>query len=123
MSKLKSVEVKALGTALAVSFILCLLVVPIVYFTGLSENLLSSLGKIILAISVFGAGAYVSKHYGSKGLVRGMTMGIMFFILMFIATLIFNKSTINISSFFYSLAVCIVSGGLGGILGIGLSDS
>lgn len=123
MDKFKSVEIKALSTALSVSFILCILVATVVYYTGLRETLLGSLGKIILAISVFGSASYVSKYYGSKGLVRGMTMGIIFFTLMFIATLVFSKSTINIGSFFYSLAVCLVAGGLGGILGIGLSDN
>lgn len=123
MNKFKSVEIKALGTALSVSFILCILLATVVYYTGLRETLFASLGKIILAIAVFWAGSYVSKHYGNKGLVRGMTMGIMFFTLMFIATLVFSKPTINIGSFFYSLAICLVAGGLGGILGIGLSDS
>ncbi len=123
MDKLMSVEMKALGRALAVSFILCILVATVIYFTGLRETLLASLGKIILTISVFWAGSYVSKFYGSKGLVRGITMGVLFFILMLIATLVFNKSVISLGSFFYSLAVCVVAGGLGGILGIGLSNN
>ena len=91
MSKFKSVEIKALAAALTVSFILCLLVAPIVYYTGLKETLLAPWGKIILAISVFGAASYVSKHYGNKGLVRGMTMGVLFFILMFIVTFIIEQ--------------------------------
>lgn len=123
MDKFKSVELKAIGRALSVSFMLCILVASVVYYSGLRETLLASLGKIILTISVFWAGSYVSKYYGTKGLVRGMTMGVVFFILMLIATLLFSKATISLGSFFYSLAVCIVAGGLGGILGIGLSDN
>ncbi len=123
MERFKTVEMKAIGRALLISFILSVLIAVIIYFTGLKETLLASLGKIILTISVFWAGSYVSKFHGSKGLVRGMSMGLVFFIIMLIATIIFNQSVISLSSFFYSLAVCMAAGGLGGILGISLSDT
>ena len=123
MGKLKSVELRAIGRALLFSLVLCVFVATIVYYTGLKETLLASLGKIILTISVFYAGTYVSKYHGSKGLVRGVTMGVIFFIIILTASLIFNKATIGLGAFFYSLIVCVTAGGLGGILGISLSDS
>ena len=49
-------------------------------------------------------------------------MGLVFFILMLIATFIFNSSLIGFKTFIYTLGLCVVAGGLGGILGIGLSD-
>lgn len=121
--KLKtSVEVKALGKALALSLILCLLTGTIIYYTNLKETLLAPLGKIIIIIAIFTAACSITKFYGNRGLIRGISTGIAFFILMFIATLLFNNSTINMASFFYTLLLCIIAGGLGGILGIGLSD-
>ncbi|MBO8158351.1 TIGR04086 family membrane protein [Thermosyntropha sp.] len=117
-----SVEIQALSKALALSIILCIITATIIYYTGLKETLLAPIGKIIIIISIFTAACSITRFYGNRGLVRGISTGIIIFILMFIATLIFNPSVISIASFLYTLLICIIAGGLGGILGIGLSD-
>ncbi|SHH00230.1 putative membrane protein, TIGR04086 family [Thermosyntropha lipolytica DSM 11003] len=117
-----SIEVKALGKALILSCILCLLSATIIYYTSLKETLQAPLGKIIIIIAVFTAACSITKFHGNRGLIRGISTGIAFFIIMFIATLLFANSTINMASFFSTLLFCIIAGGLGGILGIGLSD-
>ena len=122
MNRFLTIELRALGRAVLLSLILCVLSATVVYFSGLSETLLPSLGKVILIVSVFLAGCQVSKYYGSRGLLRGISMGIICFILLLITTLIFNASLIAFKTFVYALLICLVSGGLGGILGIGLSD-
>lgn len=122
MDKKLPVELKGLGKGLLLSLIICLLSAPIIYFTGIKETVLPTLGNLIIAVGVFWCGCYVSKSYGSKGLVRGMSMGLTFFILMLVATFIFNSSLIDFKNFLYTLCLCLVSGSLGGILGIGLSD-
>lgn len=123
MDKKIPVELCGLGSAAGLSLILCLLSATIIYFTSLSEELLACVGKIILIVAVFWGGCYVSKAHGSKGLVRGISMGIVFFILMLAATLICNAALISLKTFFYTLFICIASGAVGGILGIGLSDN
>ncbi len=123
MNKNLSIEVKGLGRGLVVSLVLCLVSAAAVYYSGLKETLLPSLGNIIMIISVFWAGCYVSREHGSKGLVRGISMGLLFFILMLIATYGFNPSLIGLKSFLQSLCICIFSGALGGIAGIGLSEN
>lgn len=115
------VEIKGLGKSLASAVILGLIAALVVYFSGLQETLLNPLGKLALIISVFWGGCYVSKTYESKGMIRGMSLGLMFFIIMLIVTFIFVPAHIDIKSFLYSLMLCVVAGGLGGILGIGLS--
>ena len=122
MDKKLSIEVKGLGKGILVSLVLCLLVTPVVYFTGIKETVMPALGNLILAIGIFWCSSYVSKSYGSKGLVRGVSMGLVFFILMLIATFISNSSLIGFKTFLYTLSLCLVAGSLGGILGIGLSD-
>lgn len=122
MDKKLSIEVKGLGKGILVSLVLCLLVTPVIYFTGIEETIMPTLGNLVLAIGIFWCGCYVSKSYGSKGLVRGTSMGLVFFILMLIATFIFDSSLIGFKTFLYTLSLCIVAGGLGGILGIGLSN-
>lgn len=123
MDKLLTIEVKGLGRGLLVSFLLTLVAATTVYYSGLKETIVPMLGNIILIISVFWVGCYVSRQHGSKGLVRGMTMGVLFFIVMLIATYIFNPSLISFKAFMQSLAICIFSGALGGIVGIALSDN
>jgi len=122
LDKILTIEMKGLGRGLLVSFILSLITAVTVYYTGLKETILPMLGNIILILSVFSVACYVSRQHGSKGLVRGISMGILFFILMLIATYIFNPSLISLKTFMQSLAICIFSGALGGIVGIGLSD-
>lgn len=117
-----SVELKTIGKALGWSLLLCLAAATIVYFTGIRETLLSTLGRLILIITVFGAGCSVSRQYGSKGLVRGMTIGLAFFILMLIGTVGVYPELITFKSFLSILAITVTAGGLGGILGIGLSE-
>lgn len=117
-----SAEIKALGKALALSLILCLLSATIIYYTGINETWQAPLGKIIITIAIFAAACSITKFYGNRGLIRGISTGLAFFILMLISTLLFAKSAINMASFFYTLLLCITAGGLGGILGIGLSD-
>jgi putative membrane protein (TIGR04086 family) len=122
MVKKLPIELKGLGISILIGVLLCSLASTVVYYTGLKETLLNPLAKLVLVISVFSGSCVVSRTYGNKGLVRGVSLGIMFFILMLIITLISSPSHIDIKGFLYTLTACIVSGGLGGILGIGLSE-
>jgi len=116
-------ELKGLGIAILIGLLLSTLGSTLVYFTGLKETILNPLSKVVLVISVFTGGCVVSNAYGNKGLVRGISLGIMFFTLMLIFTLIASPSHIYLKGFLYTLLACIVSGGLGGILGIGISEN
>jgi len=122
MNRIMSIEVKGLGRGLLISLILSLISAITVYYTGIRETVLPMLGNIILMLGVFSVACYVSRQHGSKGLVRGITMGILFFIIMLIATYIFNPSLISLKAFLQTLAICVFAGALGGIVGIGLSD-
>lgn len=116
-------EFRGLGIAILIGLLLSALISILVYFTGLKETILGPLAKVVLVISVFTGGCVVSKSYGNKGLVRGISLGIMFFTLMLIITLIASPSHIYLKGFLYTLTACIISGGLGGILGIGLTEN
>ena len=123
MLKNLSIELVGLGKALVASVVLSLLGTVLIYYTGLAETLFAPLGNVIMVISIFLGACHVSKARGSKGLLRGINMGVAFFILMFIATLVFNPSLISMKTTLLTLLMCAVSGGLGGILGVGLSNN
>ena len=118
-----SIELKGLARALVISLVLSLIAAPIIYYSGLKETLLAPLGKLILIISIFLGGSYVSKTHGTKGLIRGITVGTVFFMLISILTLIVNPSLVCFKGIIYTLLICLISGSLGGILGIGLSQN
>lgn len=116
------IELKGLVKSLLFGIIACVILAGVIYYSGLQETLQAPLGKLVLIASVFYAGCYASKSYGNKGLIRGITMGVLFFTLLIIASLIFHAAPISLPSFFITLAICVGAGAVGGILGIGLSN-
>ncbi len=123
MQKSMSIELAALIKTLLLSLALALIVGTVVYYTPLQDILLSALGKAILIITVFTGGCLVSRNHGNKGLVRGLGMGSIYFVLIVAATFIFAPAVLSLSSVIYTLLISLAAGGLGGILGIGLSGN
>ncbi|MEN6389252.1 MAG: TIGR04086 family membrane protein [Syntrophomonas sp.] len=115
-----SVELKALGKAMLLSLLLCVISAALVYYTRISEMIFPTLGRIILAITAFYAACATSRVRGSKGLLRGVNMGAAVFILVFIATLALQPAAVGIKTFAYSFLICLVAGATGGIVGVGL---
>lgn len=121
MGKWKSVELQGLLKSLLYGLIACAILSVVIYFSPLEETMTGVLSRLILIASVFYAGCYASKFYGNKGLIRGATMGLLFFIVLLIASLLFQASQIDLKSFFVNLSLCLGAGAFGGILGIGLN--
>lgn len=115
-----SVELKALGKALLLSVLLCVISAVLVYFTRISEMIFPILGRIILAITAFYAACTAARVRGSKGLLRGFNMGAAVFILVFIATLALQPAAVGIKTFACAFLLCLVAGAMGGIVGVGL---
>jgi len=122
MGLLKSVELQGLFKSLLFGMIACIVASVVIYFTALEETSTGMIGRLILIASVFYAACYVSKSYGSKGLIRGLTMGVLFYIVLLIASLIFPVSRIDIMRYLLNLLICLGAGAFGGILGIGLNS-
>ena len=89
---------------------------------SIAGNIAGPLADFTLMLGVFIGGWYSARHYGNRGLLRGMAIGLMFFVFVFLATLIFNPALVSFGSIIKDLALGIVCGGLGGILGVGMSD-
>lgn len=122
MAIIKSVELKGLFLTCTVAAVLGGLLAALVYLSPLRETVLDPLANLVLIIAVFVGGSYVAKTRGSRGLVGGITLGIMFFVVMFVLTLIFSPTLPGFKSFLQHLCICVIAGGLGGIFGIGLSS-
>lgn len=122
MLSFKSTELKGLFLSCAVAAFLGILAAVVVYFSPLKETVLDPLVNLILIIAVFVGGTYVAKTRGNRGLIGGITLGVMFFIIMFLITLIASPNLPDLKSFLQHMCVCVVAGALGGIFGIGLAS-
>jgi putative membrane protein (TIGR04086 family) len=123
MGILKSIELKGLLRSLLYGMIACIIASAVMYFSSIQESLSAVIGRLILIASVFYAAGYVTKSYGNKGLIRGITMGVMFYIVLLIASLIFHQTRIDVQSYLLNLLICLGSGAIGGILGLGLNNN
>jgi putative membrane protein (TIGR04086 family) len=93
-----------------------------VYWSPLEETLLNPSADFTLMISIFIGGWYSAHHNGNRGLARGLTIGLMVFIFVLFMTLIANPALISFKSIFKDLLFALASGGLGGILGVGMAN-
>ncbi len=108
----------ALVSAVIIGSVLAL----VVYWSPLRETLLDPLADFTLMLSVFIGGWSSAHHHGNRGLVRGVAIGLTFFAFVFLVTLIVNPALVSFASMIKDLALGMVCGGLGGILGVGMSE-
>lgn len=123
MWKNLSIELNGLARTILISLLLAVVSAVLVYYTNISEQIFALLAQLILAGGVFAGAVYVARARATRGLVRGLNFGVMVFILMLIATVAINPGLLSLKSSLYNLMLCLASGALGGILGIGLSSN
>lgn len=123
MWKNLSIELNGLARTILISLLLAVVSAVVVYYTNISEQIFALLAQLILAGGVFAGAVYVARVRATRGLVRGLNFGVMVFILMLIATVAINPGLLSLKSSLYNLMLCLASGALGGILGIGLSSN
>ncbi|MGI5912693.1 MAG: TIGR04086 family membrane protein, partial [Syntrophomonadaceae bacterium] len=95
MNKKLPVELIGIIKGAIITLVLCLLATLVIYYTEIQETVMPVIGNVILAIGIFWCSCYVSKSYGTKGLLRGLSMGLAFFILMLITTFVADFSLIS----------------------------
>ncbi|MHB1126425.1 MAG: TIGR04086 family membrane protein [Bacillota bacterium] len=124
INRLPTIRVHAVvkGTiyALLVSLVFTLLTGLILYFTSLPESSIPSISMIILAVSIFAGGASAGKSAGARGLWQGGLVGLVFFILTILFAFISIPGQLGAGSLLIKGIVCLISGGLGGVLGVSL---
>ncbi|MDR1615619.1 MAG: TIGR04086 family membrane protein [Syntrophomonadaceae bacterium] len=118
MKKFLLTELRALTKAVLLSLVLCLFAGTVVNLSSLPETLLAPLGKIIFILTLVTGSFYSSKSYGNKGLIRGINMGLLFFIALLLVNTALQNVSGNLTSLLWPLCQCLVFGGIGGVLGI-----
>ncbi|MDW7673718.1 MAG: TIGR04086 family membrane protein [Bacillota bacterium] len=114
--------IKGFVLAVCSSIFLILLGSLIFYFTSLSEKFIGIVSLSIIFFSVFLGAFIVSKESGNKGLLQGLLVGIFFLIFNLLLSLVFGTEGFVLSTMVSKTIVSLLSGAVGGIVGIGFSN-
>lgn len=108
-------------SALFSALLLILIAALIFHFTPLSESLLPITSLLILVISAFIGGFVGAREAGIRGLLHGMIIGCIFFILVALISSILAPGSLAFLVFIKKFLACLIAGTCGGILGVSMS--
>ncbi len=100
-----------------VTFISLFLIAVIMYYADIGNNFSSPLASIGLGIGCFSGGLFSAKKIGKNGLISGLLVSSILFIIVAIASLTATIKNVGILTLIH-LAVMLLSGCIGGILGV-----
>ena len=106
--------------ALGLSLFFSLLAGLIYHFTALPEYTLPWAAVLVLALGAGGGAVVAGRAAGSGGLIHGAAVGGIFFLAVCLAagTILPGQPALSV---YEKLAVAVIAGGLGGVIGVGLS--
>ncbi len=116
------VPILFLGKSLLFSYILTggflMLLALLLYRFGLSEKFVSICIIAIYVMASFFAGFMAGKKIGKRKFLWGLCMGVAYFIVLLVVSLVVNHSISDVANNFFSVMIlCAGSGMLGGMLG------
>ena len=109
--------VKGVLLSLAISIFLTLLLSVVVFFADLSDRTVSTLILLVSALSVFLGAIILSKNIASRGLLNGLLLAILYFLVLFAVSSLSGDVAIDRNNILRFISV-LAGGMLGGILGI-----
>ncbi|HZK00097.1 MAG TPA: TIGR04086 family membrane protein [Tissierellaceae bacterium] len=111
---------KGLAIAFITTFILLLLVAFVLRFTDIKESSLTLLNNLVLTVSIVIASAIIGRKIKEKGWLNGAIIGFLYFFLIVILNLLFNRP-LNFGLFLLTkLLLATILGAIGGMIGINL---
>ena len=120
--KMESKSIKQIfigvGIALLFSFIFLLIYAAILSFTNISEGTISTVVITITGISILVGSIICSRKISKNGIINGGLVGFIYILIIyFISSLLNGNFSINLQSIIM-IAVAIVCGIIGGIIGV-----
>lgn len=95
-----------------------LLLAFLLYKLGISQGVVSVAISAIYVLATFAAGFVAGKKLMTRKFIWGMLLGIVYFVVLAVISLIVNQSVGELgNSFFTTLILCAAGGTLGGMLG------
>ncbi len=114
--------VKGFIWTLIITITLGILLSLILQFTPLSESLLAGLATFIFFISMLLGASIGARAAGNKGLLHGLAVCLSYWVLTLLVGLCWSPDIFTLYLIFKRLGFAVLSGVLGGIIGIGLSN-
>ena len=108
------------GAIICITVIIMLLMLCAFFITQLGSIPTDAINIVVSAINGIGVfcGSFIAlRIIKFKGIIFGAILGLIFFVLIFIAGLISSTETISLNTLI-KLIVCVICGGIGGILGV-----
>lgn len=87
----------------------------VLYFTPLSESMLPLMASIITALAVFLGGLQAARASASRGLIMGVSVSLLFFLLIIAVGW---GSSLSPEAALKKLGLCLLAGAMGGVAGI-----
>lgn len=107
------ISLSAGTAALAAALVLC---AAAVYVLQLPVEICGSLGAFSLTLGCFTAAYVLGRQKQRRGIKQGFLCGAALFLLCLIGSLIFGELTVG--GFFGRLLLCVLSGVIGGVVGV-----
>lgn len=111
-----------MGTLISISLSLLLGIIAgfIYHFSTLSEQTLNWSAPLVLLAGIFSGALLAGREAGNNGLLHGLAVGSLFFLLGLLVKLLFQAGpSITIMPAFEKLLLFAAAGAIGGILGVG----
>lgn len=112
---------KALAVSLGLTFIIFLVSALLLTYTKLSEGAIPFITLITVVLSVVTGGGMLAKTAGKRGYLNGALAGILYALVLYGASLCMGGGIHAYPYIFVLLAICLVGGAFGGIMGINLT--
>lgn len=109
--------ISGLFSCVLLAVVLSIVLGLIFFFTPMRETMFAALASVIVVVSVFWGGRVAARLAGSKGLLLGAGVGLAFFVITGIIGII-GATEILAIEIIKKLALCLIAGALGGLLGV-----
>lgn len=121
--KVYIVYLKSIIRGIVLSVLLLLIAAFIFYYTSLDESYMSNAVWIITVLGICYSCIFGSHKIGSRGLVHGILIGIIYITILGIIAFLAEKGDINMMSYIIMFTMSVVIGALSGMIGVMLGKS
>lgn len=111
---------KGVLIAYIISIILLIIYGILLTITSLSESSMSTVIMVVTMISIALASIYTAVKLGSKGWLNGALVGLVYMIILFFLSLIFNTGVSFDGFILFRMFMGLIIGALSGVIGINL---
>jgi putative membrane protein (TIGR04086 family) len=112
--------IKSILLSYLVTFAFFFVFAIILTYTSLSDSTIPTLNSIVMIVSIAVGGGYMAAKVNKKGWLNGGLIGLIYIIILAIFRILADGGMDFSSYFFVKLIISIITGAIGGMIGINL---